>query len=146
MRKEIWFDMDGTIVDLYGVDGWFADLRSENARPYEIATPLINLSALARLLHHAQRNGYQIGVISWLARGASAEYDEMVRAAKIAWLARHMPSVEWDRVEIVQYGEYKERVCGYTDGILFDDEENNRRHWCGAAYDQNEILNVLRAL
>ena len=34
MVKAIYFDMDGTIADLYAVDGWLADLRSENVRPY----------------------------------------------------------------------------------------------------------------
>ena len=27
MKKEICFDMDGTIADLYGVEGWLEDLK-----------------------------------------------------------------------------------------------------------------------
>ena len=34
------FDMDGTIADLYGVNGWLEMLREENARPYGIANPM----------------------------------------------------------------------------------------------------------
>ena len=35
MREEkwIWFDMDGTIADLYSVDGWLEDLLAFNTRP-----------------------------------------------------------------------------------------------------------------
>lgn len=33
MEKMIWFDMDGTIADLYGVENWLEDLRNEVARP-----------------------------------------------------------------------------------------------------------------
>ena len=43
MKKEIWFDMDGTIADLYGINGWLDMLLEENARPYEIAKPLLNM-------------------------------------------------------------------------------------------------------
>ena len=34
MAKKIYFDMDGTIADFYGVDGWLADLEAHNVRPY----------------------------------------------------------------------------------------------------------------
>ena len=57
---KIWFDMDGTIADLYGVEGWLEMLMNEDATPYAIAKPLVNLSALARLMHKAQRNGFEI--------------------------------------------------------------------------------------
>ena len=33
-NKVIVFDMDGTIADLYGVDGWLKDLRAENRRTW----------------------------------------------------------------------------------------------------------------
>ena len=38
--KVINFDMDGCIVDLYGVDNWLNDLINSNPRPYAIANPL----------------------------------------------------------------------------------------------------------
>ena len=34
MLKMICFDMDGTIADLYGVDGWLEKLRAYDATPY----------------------------------------------------------------------------------------------------------------
>ena len=51
------FDMDGTIADLYGVENWLDYLIAENTRPYAIAKPLVNLSALARKLNALQRMG-----------------------------------------------------------------------------------------
>jgi len=61
----IWFDMDGTLADLYGVENWLPMLRASDPTPYMVARPLVNLSALARVLNRLQREGYEIGVISW---------------------------------------------------------------------------------
>ena len=52
------FDMDGTIANFYGVENWLDYLKAEDTKPYEIAKPLFNFSAFARLLNKAKRNGY----------------------------------------------------------------------------------------
>lgn len=144
--KEIWFDMDGTIADLYGVENWLVDLLASNERPYATAKPLINLSALARVLNRLQKQGYKIGIVSWLSKNSTADYDNKVITAKQNWLKKHLPSVNFDYINIVKYGTYKEVVCNYSKGILFDDELNNRKHWSGIAYDEKNIINTLKGL
>lgn len=139
----IWFDMDGTIADLYGVENWLPMLRAEDTTPYLVAAPLLNLAVLARLLNKAQRNGYKLGVISWTAKGGSYEYNEMVAEAKKKWLAIHLKSVQFDFIDIVEYGTPKEEG---RNGILFDDEEKNRKNWNGTAYEPKDILRVLKSL
>ena len=52
----IYFDMDGTIANLYSVENWLEKLRSEDATPYEEAKPLIRLATLARLLNKLQKS------------------------------------------------------------------------------------------
>ena len=141
--KKIYFDMDGTIANLYGVDGWLEYLINRDTTPYEVARPMVNFSALARLLHRLQRNGYTIGVISWTAKNSTEEYNARVARAKREWLAKHLPSVRFDEIHIVAYGTPKS-TCGK--GILFDDEEKNRLEWNGTAYNVNNILEVLRNL
>ena len=140
------FDMDGTIADLYGVENWLDYLIAENTRPYAIAKPLVNLSALARKLNALQRMGYNLAVISWLSKSGSAEYNEAVTAVKMAWLAKHLPSVHWDRVTIVPYGTPKQNFCYNSNDILFDDEERNRNNWTGRAYDVQNIMEILREI
>ncbi len=140
----IFFDLDGTLADLYGVDGWLDDLMHESTRPYEIAKPLVNMSYLARLLHKAQRNGFKIGIISWTSKGGSDLYNGQVALAKMVWLHKHLPSVEWDFIKVVPYGTNKHETCG--GGILFDDEEGNRKVWGAGAYHPENILTVLRGL
>lgn len=142
--KKIWFDMDGTIADLYGVKGWLNMLIDNNPTPYVIARPLVNLSLLARYLNRLQKMGYEIGIISWLSKNSSLEYDEMVTSAKLFWLKLHLPSVKWDEIKIVQYGMNKWDIC--KSGILFDDEKNNRNSWKNESYEPNEIFTVLSSL
>lgn len=138
------FDLDGTLASLYGVDGWLGMLRAYDETPYVIAEPLLRLSALAKILNRLQREGYKLAVLSWLAKGSNADYDERVTNAKLEWLAKHLPSVEWDRISIVEYGTPKEIFCETPFDILFDDEEHNRKNWNGIAFDVDDILGVLK--
>ena len=145
MNKAIYFDMDGTIADLYGVSGWLADLEAENVRPYAEAKPLLNLSLLARYIHKAQRMGYTVGVISWLSKCGSDSYNEAVTVAKREWLAKHLPSVECDEIHIVKYGTPKS-TCRTCPGILFVDEQRNLDEWGAGAVIASNLLEILRNL
>lgn len=146
MTKAIYFDMDGTIANLYGVDGWLDMLINEDTTPYAKATPLVRLCTLARLLNKLQKNGWHIGIVSWLAKNGSDEYNEDVTNAKVEWLNKHMASVKWNEIKIVKYGTPKEKIVNKPMGILFDDEEQNRKNWKGVAYDERKILEVLKAV
>lgn len=146
MTKAIYFDMDGTIADLYGVEGWLNDLESENERPYATAKPLIRMAALARVLNRLQREGYTIGIISWLSKGGSDDYNEKVAYAKQKWLKQHLASVNFDEINIVKYGTPKSTAVNIQGGILFDDEEKNRTEWNGIAFDVDNIIEILKAL
>ena len=142
----ICFDMDGTIADLYGVDGWLENLIAEDVRPYREAKVLLNMNSLAKVLNKLQKQGHEIVVISWLSKCGSAEYDEKVTATKKAWLAKHLGSVKFDEINIVRYGVNKDSFRKSDSDILFDDEEQNREAWNGKAYDVNSILEVLKAI
>ena len=144
--KAIYFDMDGTIANLYGVSDWLEDLHAEKVRPYREAATMVRMATLARLLHKLQNNGYSIGIVSWLCRGGSQKYNEAVTAAKIKWLKLHLPSVEFNEVHIVEYGTPKEKVVKYPQGILFDDEEKNRKNWIGKSFSEKNLLENLRGL
>ena len=62
----------------------------------------------------------------------------------MAWLAKHLPSVAWDRITIVHYGTPKQNFCENPLDILFDDEAKNRDNWTGRAYDVQNIMEILR--
>ena len=126
------------------MNGWLNYLLAENTFPYENAATMLHFSTFARMLNKVQAMGHQIGIISWTSKGGNENYNLAVEMAKRAWLARHLPSVEWDEIKIVRYGTNKWYACG--DGILFDDEEKNRMDWQGEAYTPSEILTVLHTI
>ena len=140
---KIYFDMDGTIADLYGVEGWLEYLINGNPFPYANAKPMVNMNRLARRLNTLQREGNEICIISWLSKTSTAEYDELVTRAKLAWLEKHLASVRFDEIHIVAYGTPKHTI---GQGILFDDEAHNREDWGEGAYTPEEIFEVLRAI
>ena len=143
MKRKICFDMDGTIANLYAVENWLPMLKAYDPTPYIQAEPMLNMSAFARLLHKAQRLGYEICIISWLSKEPTAEYDMAVTQAKLQWLQNHLPSVEWDKIFILPHGTPKNN---FGNGFLFDDEEQNRNDWNGVALEPYEILDFLRSL
>lgn len=146
MNITINFDMDGTIADFYGVENWLDYLMEENTFPYETAKPLVRFSTLARKLNTLQKEGYKLAIISWLSKSGSEEYNKAVTEIKKAWLKKHLPSVNWDRITIVPYGTPKEIWCENEKDILFDDEERNRINWTGTAFDVNAIMEELKKL
>lgn len=146
MTPTIFFDMDGTITDLYGVKNWLNHLIAANALPYKIAKPLVKLNSLARILNRLQKQGYKIGIISWLAKNSDISYDEKVTKAKKEWLKKHLASVKFDEIHIVKYGTPKESFLKTKNDILFDDEKKNRDNWTGIAFDVNEIIEILKGM
>jgi hypothetical protein len=144
--KAIYFDMDGTIANLYAVDGWLDMLRAYDPTPYAQAQVMLNMNHLARLLNALQKQGYKIGIVSWRSKCSTRIYDVEVTYIKLQWLYKHLPSVHFDEVKIVDYGTPKSSVVACPCGILFDDESKNREEWQGQAYEPCDIIQVLKSL
>lgn len=147
-KKVIVFDMDGTIVDFYGVGGWLDDLNNHCTRPYEVAAPLYDMNELCELLEELKKIGYIVAITTWLSANSTREYDNEVRKAKLEWLARY--NFPYDEIHLVKYGTTKANCTRKLGGfqILVDDNEKVRQGWnLGATIDANEnIIEMLREL
>ena len=145
MNKTLVFDMDGTIADLYGVKNWLEDLRAENPRPYKVAHPLYDMDALNLLIDALKSRGWRIVVTTWLAKGSTKKYDELVREAKLAWLEEY--NFPYDEIHLVKYGTTKANCTRRHGGfqVLVDDNEKVRNGWnLGDTIDANKnILDFL---
>lgn len=142
----LYFDMDGTIANLYADPEWLSKLRAYNPEPYANAKPLVNTRRLQRMLQQVQKNGINIGIISWLSKESNADYDREVRNAKREWLKKHFPELQFDEIHLVKYGTPKAHIAK-TRGILFDDEEQNRSAWNkGESFEPKDIFEIIESL
>lgn len=147
-NKTLVFDMDGTIADLYGVKNWLEMLRSYNAKPYRVAKPMYDMDTLKEILETLKLQGWRIAVTTWLSKDSTKEYDDAVRAEKIAWLKKY--NFPYDEIHLVKYGTTKanctRKLGGYQ--VLVDDNKKVRDGWrLGATIDANEnIIDGLLAL
>ena len=129
MNKMICFDMDGTIADLYSVPNWLDKLRAEDPSPYLDAEPMWDMKRLRKILLDMRRQGWEIRVISWLAKDSSESYKAAVRVAKLEWLKRY--NFPFGTAHLVAYGTTKaDCVRRITDAaILIDDNKKVRSSW-----------------
>ena len=147
--KMICFDMDGTIADFYGVNGWLEKGNAGNTEPYEIAEPLWDMVKLAALLQKAREQGIEVRIITWLWRGGSADFAERTRQAKREWLARY--GFPFDHFHGVKYGATKaDSIRRYLakdeTAIIFDDSEKVRRSWNVGAAINPQTENIIEYL
>ena len=142
----IYFDMDGTIADLYGVNNWLRRIRAYDAKIYAEARPLCNMSTLARKLNRIQQKGVKIGVISWGSKDKDPAFLEAVKTKKMRWLRQHLKSVSFDEIHIVEYGTHKTSFRFSSDDILFDDETGNLIDWGNGGFHPDAMENVLKVL
>ena len=144
-NRTLVFDMDGTIADFYGVNGWLDYLKAEDTTPYEIAKPLYDMMYLNTILMALKNKGWKIVVTTWLAKGGTQEYNDRTRKAKLDWLKKY--NFPYDEIHLVKYGTTKANCTRKHGGyqILVDDNKQVCKGWnLGTTIDANE--NILEKL
>ena len=148
----ICFDMDGTIANLYMVEGWLEMLLSEDPTPYRMAEPMWDMSELTNLLLAMKVAGIEVRIVTWLSKDSSEEYKDEVRLAKREWLAEQ--NFPFDHFHGIQYGATKaDSVRKYLGegetAILIDDNDKVREGWTlGETINptKTNIIDFLRTL
>lgn len=147
MNKILVFDMDGTLADLYSVEGWLDDLHARNVRPYAEARPLVDMAELRNILLQLQDFGWHVVVTSWLAKDSTKAYDNAVRIVKHDWLDTF--DFPYDELHFVKYGTTKANCTRKYGGrqVLFDDNAKVRNGWnLGEAIDAVDMIEYLKGL
>lgn len=143
--KAIYFDMDGTIADLYGYEGWLDMLHNEDTTPYEKCGVLVDVEKLREVLNEFVLAGITIGIISWGAMGGSKEYCKRTRKAKKDWCDKYFPNV-FTEFHVVKYGTPKHQVRKEKDSILVDDNAEVRNAWKGETVDASIPAQTIKKL
>ena len=131
--RTIWFDMDGTIANLYGVENWLPKLQAHDVTPYVEAEVMLNMSQLARLLNSVQKLGYKLGIISnlvtsqeiprWLKADNLEQYFGAVLLSCVEGIRKPDPAISNKACDIL--GVKPER-CVYIGDNLNRDVEGTR--------------------
>lgn len=149
--KKIYFDMDGTVYDLYGMENWLEMLRNEEKGAFTLGNALVDMVALKEVCLKLIAKGYQIGIITWLPMGASLEYCEICTKEKREWAEKNMPYIS--EFYALEYGVPKQYAPARraAEMWLVDDNKEVREMWVTEkqrkAIDATEnIINALVAL
>ena len=149
--KKIYFDMDGTVYDLYGMENWLEMLRNEEKGAFTLGNALVDMVALKEVCLRLIAKGYQIGIITWLPMGASLEYCEICTKEKREWAENNMPYIS--EFYALEYGVPKQYAPARraAEMWLVDDNKEVREMWVTEkqrkAIDATEnIINALVAL
>lgn len=144
--KAIYFDMDGTIADLYNYPNWLQELKNESVLPYKECAALVDMKELKKLLNEIYSLGITIGIISWGAMNGKTSYTKEVKKAKIEWLKKQGLNELITEIHVTKYGTPKHQVRKIADAVLIDDAENVRQKWKGKTIDASSPDNIFHFL
>lgn len=136
MGITIYFDLDGTLYDLYNIENWEQKLREEKPNMYNqdrpLYTPRIHtiVSALLRL-------GVKFHSITKLSMTATKNYAELTTEEKRSWVRNNLPFIS--NISVIPYADHKSNYIRRKDeeNILIDDSEYECSDWTGTAYKAN---------
>lgn len=145
IKKECYFDLDGTIYDLYGMKDWLKRIENEKPNTFTDGKFIVNYNEFMECVKQLEKQGYIFNVISWLPYDVTYNYKKKCEQEKRNWIKKFLPFVK--NVEIQSYGILKHTHV--ESGILIDDDEKICRHWRNEnriALNVNKEFNVIKAL
>lgn len=131
----IWFDMDGTIAELYKVNGWLEMLRESDWRVYDKCLPRAHFDRINRAVEALTAHGWQVGVITWASKDVGWGVDcDRIGEIKFDWLCRFFPAIADGKFACIPYGESKAQYLLDMEeagevNYLVDDNKEVREDW-----------------
>lgn len=137
--NSIWFDMDGTIAELYKVKDWLPALRSNDWSVYDKCLPRAHFERINAAIEALVENGWQVGVITWASKGIGWDrHLDAIGETKFEWLCRFFPALADGKFACIPYGEDKglymihQMNTNYDPGNIYylvDDNKEVRAAW-----------------
>lgn len=127
--KKIYFDMDGTVYDLYNLPNWLEMLRQEQEGAFTLGRPKVDMTKLQEVCNALAAEGWEFGIITWLPIGASREYCRSCEQEKRNWAAEFMPYISEFYAQVYGVPKHIAPVRKSKTMILVDDNERVRQGW-----------------
>ena len=141
MSVKIYFDLDGTVFDLYGKPNWLELLESENPDAFKGEfLPEINLTELHKVVFELWMNGVEFGVITWLPMNASPEYQTESAKAKSEWVRKNMGFVT--EFNAIPYGVPKQKAIQQRAKKMYLIDDNSEVCAMWETNKQRKAVNV----
>ena len=134
MSKKIYFDMDGTIYNLYGISNWLDRIEADDMTIFNEPGIMPNYRAVYNCVQDLIRLGWEVGIITWAPKGVSSKSSTFTRCkeAKRRWIDKAFPELQCD-FHILEYGTPKMTAIEITEAdevaILVDDNPVVRQDW-----------------
>ncbi len=119
----LYFDMDGTIADLYGKEHWLESLLAEKPNLFATLEPMYDLKELKALIAD-----FDVKIVTWTPKEVSEDYKNIVALEKMLWLKNN--DFEFHTIAL-EYGTNKANVVKSMNRnhILVDDNNEGREMW-----------------
>lgn len=130
-KTTVYFDLDGTLFDLYGKTNWLDFLENEKSGIFIEGNfmPNIEIGKLLELISKLLSYGVNFEVITWLPKQASKNYEEICEKEKRIWVEKNLPFIK--KINCQSYGIPKQKAINKKASrmILIDDNEDICRNW-----------------
>ena len=129
MSKKIFFDLDGTLYDLYNIENWLELLQNEDATVFERGNFIGDYDEFIAYVKELMFKGYTFGVISWLPMYATPEFENECAKVKETWVKKYLPFV--DEMTFQRYGTPKQNAIQRKAKTMYllDDSKEVGRVW-----------------
>jgi 5'(3')-deoxyribonucleotidase len=121
---KIYFDLDGTVYDLYAVEDWDYKLRHSDTSVFTDGKTMTDMVELGKRLVDRE-----VAVITWLPKESTKEYRDACTQVKVDWVHVNMPYVK--EIHVLEYGTPKHSI-GSIEDILVDDNAKVLEDWIAA--------------
>lgn len=108
MAKKIFFDMDGTIADLYNEKNWLPRLQKEQKGLFRNLKPMHDKDKLTKVFNDLVELGFEIEVITWTPKNVSQDYVRIVEKEKKEWIQENFPIIK--NIHCLNYGVPKQKA------------------------------------
>lgn len=128
MSIKIYFDLDGTVYDLFGVPNWLEKLNTEDVSVYSEGSSLF-ANDFYKIVSALMRYGVRFGVITWGSMTATPEFEVKTEETKRRWVKDNLPFCESFAYQ--QYGTPKQQAVKNRtqNDILIDDNSDVIKVW-----------------